>query len=81
MVYQEKSVEKNSKPIILFWMVTILWFVWIIFGLLAFAWSIACVGRSETFYHDVIGIILAMTCGPFYWIYFVAVKKYCVIKS
>jgi hypothetical protein len=51
--------------------------LWIFAGLAAFMASIICLFRRSTINDKVIGIILALLFGPFYWFYFTLNKAYC----
>lgn len=52
-------------------------FLWIAVGVAAFVMSIVCFGRSGSTAQHVVGLLLAIFFGPFYWIYFLAVSSYC----
>jgi hypothetical protein len=60
-----------------FIMTSILGILWVAVGLAAFVMSLICFGRSGTTAQHVIGILLAIFFGPFYWIYYFAVSNYC----
>lgn len=51
--------------------------VWFLLGFIAFIYSIVCFGKSGTGLEKTIGLLLSIFLGPFYWIYFWAVKGYC----
>lgn len=51
-------------------------FVWIIAGIVAFIKSLMCFGSKGTTAQKVIGFLLSVFVGPFYWIYYYA-TKYC----
>lgn len=51
--------------------------VWVVAGIAAFITSLVCFGKSGTTGQHVIGLLLSLFLGPFYWIYFFAVKGYC----
>jgi uncharacterized membrane protein len=51
--------------------------VWVLAGVVGFIWSLVCFGRSGTTTQKVIGLLLAIFFGPFYWIYFAVSKDYC----
>lgn len=51
--------------------------VWIIAGIFAFIMSILCFGSSGTIGQQVVGLLIAIFFGPFYWLYYIAVKSYC----
>jgi Mn2+/Fe2+ NRAMP family transporter len=52
-------------------------FLWIAAGIVAFIVSLICFGKSGKRIDKVIGLLLAVLFGPFYWIYYMVVKKYC----
>jgi hypothetical protein len=56
------------------WLVALLWLV---AGIAGFVYSIMCFGKSGTLGYKVIGILIAVLFGPFFWIYLLSVKKYC----
>ena len=66
---------KNVKMIALF--VTI----WILLGIIGLITSIACFGFSGSFLQKLLGILIAIFLGPFYWIYFYFNKEYCGSSS
>lgn len=51
--------------------------LWALLGFVAFLMSIFCFGRSGNTTQHVIGLLVALFLGPFYWIYYAAVKTYC----
>jgi hypothetical protein len=51
--------------------------IWVALGVAAFIMSLVCFGYSGTTAQQVIGLILAILFGPFYWIYYLVVKNYC----
>lgn len=50
---------------------------WLIFSLASIIWSLVCFGKSGTVLEKVVGVVLAVFLGPFYFIYLVANKGYC----
>ena len=52
-------------------------FLWIILGLTAFVSSLMCIGKSGKFNDKMIGIVLALLLGPFYFIYLMINNNYC----
>lgn len=81
MKEQQKNVieeEKNNKSTIAtIIIVTLLILAWFIIGVIAFIWSIVCFGKSGTTVDHIIGVLLAMFFGPFYFIYYGLKKNYC----
>jgi hypothetical protein len=55
--------------------------VWGVVGFAAFITSLVCVGYSGTFGQKVIGLLLALIFGPFYFIYYGFSKTYCSSNS
>lgn len=58
-------------------MAIILVLLWAAIGLAAFIMSLICFGRSGQIIHQIIGLLLSVFVGPFYWIYYFAVGSYC----
>lgn len=58
---------------------TILMFaiVWVVLGIAAFIHSIVCMGRTPSMSRALIGLLMAIFFGPFYWIYWYADGEYC----
>ena len=51
--------------------------IWALLGVAAFIASIVCFAKSGTLAEKVLGLILAIFIGPFYWLYFLFMKGYC----
>lgn len=58
-------------------LVLIFMLVWVIGGFVAFIWSIVCFGNSGTTTEKIIGLLLAMFFGPFWFIYKIFSGTYC----
>ena len=54
--------------------------LWVVSGLVAFVYSLICIGRSGSTGQHVIGVLLAFFFGPFYWIYYGVSKTYCKVR-
>lgn len=50
---------------------------WIVLGIAAFIYSLVCAGKTKSTGKIVLGVLLAIFFGPFYWIYYLADKNYC----
>jgi len=50
---------------------------WVLTGLIAFIYSLFCFSKSGTMGQKVIGLLLSMLIGPFYFIYVYASSTYC----
>jgi hypothetical protein len=51
--------------------------VWILAGISAFVYSLYCFTKSGTTAEKILGLILAMIAGPFYFIYVAMYNAYC----
>lgn len=52
--------------------------LWVLMGILGFFTSIFCFAYNGSFMQNWIGLLTAVTLGPFYWIYFAfAGDQYC----
>jgi uncharacterized membrane-anchored protein len=51
--------------------------IWTLSGILAFIFSIVCFWRTGTPVEKVIGLLIAILMGPFYFLYFLLMKDYC----
>ena len=51
--------------------------VWILAGISAFVYSLYCFTKSGTTAEKILGFLLAMISGPFYFIYVAMYKAYC----
>ena len=51
--------------------------VWILIGLVAFILSLVCFARSGSPFDKIIGLLLAIFFGPFYFLFYVFNKGYC----
>jgi hypothetical protein len=68
--FDESSSHKNRSVI-----VSIIAFLWIITGVAAYFFSLACTGGSS-FKHNLWGLIIASFLGPLYFIYFYYMREY-----
>ena len=69
------SIQSGSNPTATFWAVVVLG--WVLFGVAGFVMSLWCIGFTGNFGEKVIGVIIAMILGPWYWLYFYSVPTYC----
>jgi hypothetical protein len=51
--------------------------LWILIGFAAFITSLVCFGRKGTMIEKIIGLLLAIFFGPFYFIFFFCAGDYC----
>jgi hypothetical protein len=66
------QLAKGKSVIIL-----VLMTVWILAGISAFVYSLYCFTKSGTTAEKILGFIIAMVSGPFYFIYVGMYKAYC----
>ena len=65
----------SEDKMVLYYLIFII--IWIIIGFIAFITSLVCFGRSGTIAEKIIGLLLAILFGPFYFIFFFADSTYC----
>lgn len=53
---------------------TLLWFIT---GLLGWLMSIYCFKYNKTKIENVVGVLIAILLGPFYWLYYIYMQNYC----
>jgi hypothetical protein len=64
--------EKAPKALVAFII------IWSVLGVLAFFTSLICFGfRSSSMDQKVLGLLISLVLGPFYWLYFFFNKEYC----
>jgi hypothetical protein len=56
--------------IIVFWL-------WVIMGFIAFLTSLICFARNGSTIDKVVGLLLALFFGPFYFLFYAFKKDYC----
>jgi hypothetical protein len=75
---EPKKEDKNNKSLLKYGTYFINFIIiWVILGIIAFITSIVCFGFSGSISEKVIGFILALLFGPFYFLYFYLNKNYC----
>ena len=57
--------------------ILILALIWIIAGFAAFIAGIVCLFYNSSIQDKIIGLILGIIAGPFYWIYYIYNLNYC----
>jgi len=76
-ITSQQEKEEVTKFKSTFWVIIAFVLLWVILGFSAFIMSLVCFGYSGTLAHHVIGLLLSIFIGPFYWIYFFSMKSYC----
>ncbi len=78
---QELSDESATVVISSIFTVLSIWFIaivlWFTLGLIAFIMSIVCFFKNNRVGLNIVGLILAILFGPFYFLYFLLAKPYC----
>lgn len=74
---QDSSDNKTSDLKTAVIITSIFVLLWIVVGIAAFIMSLVCFGRSGTTAQHIIGLLLSIFFGPFYWVYYFAVSSYC----
>lgn len=72
-----ESQEEKEKSTVSSGLIVFLTVFWIATGIAAFIMSLMCFGSSGSMTDKIFGFLLALFFGPFYWIYFMVMKKYC----
>jgi len=55
--------------------------LWVTLGLASFQVSVACFGIPGSITFKIMGVLIALLTGPFYWVYFILNPHYCRIHS
>ena len=78
----EDSVEKKPEPLttgqaILFGLLVLFIVAWILAGIAAFIISVACASKSGSTAEKIIGFLMSIYLGPFFFIYKSYTPTYC----
>ena len=71
-------MEPDSFASALFLFVVVLW---IMAGFIAFIMSLVCFGYQGSITDKMVGFLIAIIIGPFYWIYYSYNGAYCLSNS
>lgn len=74
---QEELVVTGEKKSTASTVATVIIFIWMLLGLLAFVTSIVCFAYDGSFMQNWVGFLTAIVLGPFYWIFFTYSDGYC----
>ena len=75
--YNKRNATVSSIGFVGSILILILMLIWLISGAIAFIMSIVCFFYDSTVNEKVIGLILAILLGPFYWFYYIYNTSYC----
>ena len=73
----EETNKSNKGFIQSLGVVVIFVIIWVILGLIAFITSLVCFGYSGSTTEKILGFVIALLFGPFYFLYFYLNKNYC----
>lgn len=75
----DKTTQKSFSSFRYAGLVFIIALAWIFLGIAGFIMSIVCFGRKGAMSSNIIGLLMALLFGPFYWIYYIAMPRevYC----
>ena len=51
--------------------------IWSLIGIIAFILSLVCFGYSGTFGQKILGLVISLVFGPFYFLYYYFSGSYC----
>lgn len=71
------STPKTTRDKIVRLVLLVAGVAWASFGVLAFVFSLICFGYSGSILEKIVGVVLAILFGPFYFIYYFASGTYC----
>ena len=73
--YNSTTDNSNNSPISNGLLIFIL--IWGLIGFIGFIMSLVCYSKSGTLDEKIIGILIALVTGPFYFLYYIFNKGYC----
>jgi hypothetical protein len=73
----QEHVEKPKNKKVIFVLLLVFLLLWVILGISGFIMSIVCFKYSGSTSQKIIGLLLSILIGPFYWFYFFFSKTYC----
>jgi hypothetical protein len=75
--HNNKHQTVSSAGIVGSILLLIVMLIWMISGGIAFIMSIVCFFYDSSINDKVIGLLLAILVGPFYWLYYIYNSTYC----
>lgn len=73
------TTNNNNYDNLLYILLLIFTFIWFITGIAAWITSILCFVDKKNKIQNVVGFFIALFLGPFYWLYYIYMDKYCSI--
>lgn len=78
----DKKEEETKKKIgDMGGLAAIFFLFWVLLGIIAFIKSIICLTSPSTILQKILGLLLAIVVGPFYFLYFYVDPTYCKSRS
>jgi hypothetical protein len=81
---QENNQENDETPsnsITIFKNFPLFASIWSLIGIIAFILSLVCFGYSGTFGQKILGLVISVVFGPFYFLYYYFSGSYCKSNS
>ena len=78
---KEDDTEANTKSKVMGIFILVFIGLWVLLGVVGFIHSLICLGYDSTFTDKVLGLIIALLFGPFFYVYYYFNKSYCGRKD
>ena len=78
---KEDDTEANTKSKVMGIFILVFIGLWVLLGVIGFIHSLICLGYESTFTDKVLGLIIALLFGPFFYVYYYFNKSYCGRKD
>jgi len=75
--FQNTTQTSSTKMPYALFGIWIFIFIWAIIGFIAFIMSLVCFGKSGSTLDKILGLLLAVFFGPFYFIFYAFNGSYC----
>jgi len=76
-VSKEDTSEYSISNSIFIFFYSLIVLIWVVSGLIGFVFSIVCIFYESSVGEKIIGVILGIFTGPFYWLYYILNTNYC----
>lgn len=71
------SAPGEPKNQVVGYVILVFLFTWVLFGVIALVFSLVCFGYSGSAIEKILGLLLALFMGPFYFLYYFGSGSYC----
>jgi len=72
-----RSFFSSAPAKILGWFGIVFGVLWVMFGIAGFIMSFICFGYTGNVGEKLLGVVLAVVLGPWYWLYYYSSSSYC----